>query len=316
LPSLAPETWTRLPDSEALARLESAAAARYGAKPAAVVAGPGSQALIQALAWLAPKGEAAALGATYGGHKEAFAAAGRTLGEAASLDALAEAEVGIVVNPNNPDGRVVSQAALLALHARLKRRGGWLIVDEAFADFDARASLAPALPETGAIVLRSFGKTYGLPGLRLGFALASPDVGARLRAALGPWAVSGPAIAIGTRGLADTAWLSAAGERLAADAARLDTLLQAGGFRLLGGTPLFRLVGHSDAPAIFRQLLAAGILARPFAHAPDRLRFGFPAEEAHWLRLAKSLAASASGSLVQATPCGAQEAGAAEAGAA
>jgi cobalamin biosynthetic protein CobC len=291
LPELAPEVWTRLPDCAALAGLEAVAAERYGARPEAVVAGPGSQALIQVLARLAPKGTVAALGPTYHGHAEAFGAAGVQLVEEASLEELAESDVAIVVNPNNPDGRVSSRADLLGLHRHLGR-GGWLIVDEAFADFDgAKESLAPLLPERGAVVLRSFGKAYGLAGLRLGFAVASPNIAKSLRASLGPWPVTGPAIAIGARALADRAWTAMMSERLRKEAARLDSLLEEGGWRILGGTRLFRLASKADAAKVFRRLLAAGILARPFAEAPERLRFGIPAEEAHWERLTAALRA-------------------------
>jgi cobalamin biosynthesis protein CobC len=290
LPDLPPDVWTRLPDSAALSRLEAIAARRYGAKPETVVAGPGSQALIQALARIAPKGAVAALGQTYRGHAEAFAAAGVRLVELDSLEALAQAEIAIVVNPNNPDGRVARRADLLDLSARLAERGGWLVVDEAFADFDgADQSLAPVLPAKGAVVLRSFGKAYGLAGVRLGFAVASPDIALTLRAALGSWPVSGPSIAIGSRALADSDWLAAAAERLGRDAERLESLLADGGWRLLGGTRLFRLAAKANAQAAFRRLLVAGILTRPFADAPDRLRFGIPAEEAHWERLAAVL---------------------------
>jgi cobalamin biosynthetic protein CobC len=290
LPDLAPDIWTRLPDSEALAGLEAIAASRYGAKREAVVAGPGSQALIQTLARIAPKGAVAALGPTYRGHAEAFAAAGVRLLEAASLDTLAEVDVAIVVNPNNPDGRVASRVDLLNLHERLSRRGGWLIVDEAFADFESQAeSLAPVLPRKGTVVLRSFGKAYGLAGLRLGFAIASMDIAEAVRAALGLWPVSGPAIAIGGQALADPDWTAAMSVRLGADAARLDALLETIGWQIIGGTRLFRLVARADAEAAFRRLLSAGILTRPFAGAPDRLRIGIPAEEAHWKRLAAAL---------------------------
>jgi cobalamin biosynthetic protein CobC len=164
-----------------------------------------------------------------------------------------------------------------------------LIVDEAFADFDGRESLAPALPLSGAVVLRSFGKTYGLAGLRLGFALASPDVVQPLRAALGPWPVSGPAIAIGVRALADSDWLEATRARLGKEQARLDALLHSTGWRIIGGTRLFRLAAHADAPGVFQRLLAAGILTRPFVDAPDRLRFGIPGDETAWERLATAL---------------------------
>ena len=187
-----------------------AAALRYGAAAASVVAGPGSQALIQALSRISPQGAVGALGPTYSGFASAFAAAGAGVVEVKRLEELDGFDVAIVVNPNNPDGRITPRSALLDLHARLARRGGLLIVDEAFADFDAESeSLAPMLPTNRAVVLRSFGKSYGLAGLRLGFALASPDIAAPLRAALGPWPVSGPAIAIGARALADSDWLEA-----------------------------------------------------------------------------------------------------------
>lgn len=292
LPELAPEVWSRLPGGEGLAELEGAAAYNYGVTPEIVVGGPGSQALIQALSRILPYGAVGVLGPTYGGHAEAFAAAGASVVEAKWLDDMAELDVAIVVNPNNPDGRIARCADLLDLHQRLERREGILIVDEAFADFDAAGeSLAPVLPASRAIALRSFGKSYGLPGLRLGFALAPPDIAEPLRAAIGPWPISGPAIAIGTRALADLDWLDAMRARLGEEAARLDALLEGNGWRILGGTRLFRLAARNDAERLFKRLLAAGILTRPFAAAPERLRFGIPGDEAQWRRLAAALRA-------------------------
>ena len=290
LPDLEPETWSRLPESGALARLEAAAAQRYGVDPACTVAGPGSQALIQALSRILPHGAVGALGPTYSGFASAFAAAGARVIEAERLEELDGLDVAIVVNPNNPDGQITPRPALLDLHERLARRGGVLIVDEAFADFDAEGqSLAPSLPTSRAVVLRSFGKAYGLAGLRLGFALASPDIVASLRAALGPWPVSGPAIAIGVRALADSEWLEAARARLNEEAARLDALLHGAGWRIIGGTHLYRLAAHADARATFEQLLREGILTRPFAKAADWLRFGIPCDENAWERLVAAL---------------------------
>jgi cobalamin biosynthetic protein CobC len=289
LPHLEPDAWRRLPDAEALTKLEAAAAQRYGAAAQSVVASPGSQALIHALSHILPRGAVGVLAPTYGGFAAAFAAAGARVVEAKRLEDMADLDVAIVVNPNNPDGRVTPRAGLLDLHERLARRGAMLIVDEAFADFDGEESLAASLPTSGAVVLRSFGKTYGLAGLRLGFALASPDIARSLRAALGPWPVSGPAIAIGANALADSDWVEATRARLGKDAARLDTLLRGAGWRIIGGTRLFRLAAPADARAAFKRLLAAGILARPFAEAPDWLRFGIPGDENAWERLAAAL---------------------------
>jgi cobalamin biosynthesis protein CobC len=290
LPDLAPDDWSRLPASGAVAELEAVAARRYGAFAGNVVAGPGSQALIQALARIVRRDAVAVLGPTYAGLRSAFAAADARVDEAKRIRDMGELDAAIVVNPNNPDGRITPRADLLELQSRLARRGSVLIVDEAFADFDGEGeSLAPVLPE-GAVVLRSFGKSFGLAGLRLGFAIASPEIARALRAALGPWSVSGPAIAIGTRALADLDWTNAMRERLGKEAARLDLLIEGAGFRIVGGTRLFRLAAKADARATFERLLAAGILARPFSDEPDRLRFGIPADEGGWRRLAAALA--------------------------
>ncbi len=138
-------------------------------------------------------------------------------------------------------------------------------------------------------MLRSFGKTYGLAGVRLGFALGERARIDALRAALGPWAVSGAAVEIGLQAYRDEAWLGRAAAALEQDGARLDALLQAAGFDLIGGTPLFRLARHDEAQQIFRRLCGAGVLTRPFAARPDWLRFGIPQGDADFARLAAAL---------------------------
>jgi cobalamin biosynthetic protein CobC len=293
--AIAPSSWRRLPEAWELAALESLAACAYGADlRTGIVAAPGSQALIQWLPRLFPARRVAIMGLTYGEHEICWRAAGAEVTTVEGLADLLAADVGIVVNPNNPDGRVVSPGLLAGAAKSLARRGGLLIVDEAFIDLLGKeASVAPFLPECGALVLRSFGKAYGLAGLRLGFALAPPDLGARLREALGPWAVSGPAIEIAGRALADGAWLARARIRLGKDADRLDELLGRAGLDVVGGAPLFRLARHADAWTRFESLCAAGILTRPFRRRPDWLRFGIPAAPADWERLEAALLAGA-----------------------
>jgi cobalamin biosynthetic protein CobC len=139
------------------------------------------------------------------------------------------------------------------------------------------------------VVLRSFAKFYGLAGLRLSFALASPQITARLAAALGPWPVSGAALAIGAKALADTAWRETTRASLAEQAARLDGLLEAARLEVIGGTSLFRLVRTAEAERLFRQLGEAGIVVRRFAEQPTWLRFGLPGGEPEWQRLRSAL---------------------------
>ena len=332
LPHLPPALFARLPQADALAELADIAATAYGApSPACVVAAPGTQSLLPLVAAFRPAGQAAILGPTYAEHARAAALAGHRVIETRELDRLAAADLAVVVNPNNPDGRLLAQADLLALAEKLGKRGGMLVVDEAFMDVgpdSARADphsarsresgnralrddagslaaqgrtgpfgmsatsagLAGEVMRGNVVVLRSFGKFYGLAGVRLGFAVAAEDIAIRLRASLGPWAVSGPAIAIGAIALADKAWTASTQVRLAQAAQRLDRLLTGAGLEVVGGTPLFRLAQTPAAAALCETLGGAGILVRRFAEQPAWLRFGLPGDEQAWERLASALA--------------------------
>lgn len=288
LPALPLSLWTRLPGADDEAALITAARAAYRVPAAAgIVAAPGTQILIEWLPRLAPSGPVAILGPTYAEHGHAWRKAGFSVAETA-VPAEAAATL-VVVNPNNPDGRVLSRENLVALAARCAASGGLLVIDEAFADFTPETSIIPDLP-AGAIVLRSFGKTYGLAGLRLGFAIGAPDAMAKLQAALGPWSVAGPALHVGAQALSDAAWLADAGRERARDAARLDALLAPHG-RIVGGTILFRLLETPKAAALFAHLGRHGIYVRRFQNAPGRLRFGLPGDAESWSRLHAALAA-------------------------
>jgi cobalamin biosynthetic protein CobC len=284
-PPLADDHLTRLPEPEALATLEVAAARAYGlSRGGEAIAAAGSQALIGLLPLLWPPRAVAVLAPTYAEHAFVWRQAGHRVHEVTTLADAKAADIVVLCNPNNPDGRVIAPAELRAFAAALAARGGWLVVDEAFADFAPDGvSLAPSLPERGVVVLRSFGKASGLAGLRLGFALAPAALAPRLRAALGPWPVSGAAITIGTTMFDDAGWRAAMAARLAGEAASLDALLSAAGLTVRGGTALFRLAESADAASVFHRLGAAGILVRRFAAHPRWLRFGLPG--AGWARL-------------------------------
>jgi cobalamin biosynthetic protein CobC len=281
--AIAAEVWSRLPsraDEEALC---TAAARRFGVRdPATIVAAPGTQALIQLLPRLVPKARVAVVGPTYEEHEVSWRRRGHNVTIVGDFAETKGSEVAVVVNPNNPTGRLLSTTELRACKAML-------VVDEAFIDFlPSIASLACDLPPN-AIVLRSFGKAYGLAGLRLGFAIAQPDLAARLRGELGPWAVSGPALAIGQAAIADTAWLHSTAARLKADGERLEAILVKAGLTLLGGTPLFRLTRHEDAAGIVDRLGRQGVHVRAFARQPHWLRFGLPGSDTAFHRLAAAL---------------------------
>ncbi len=278
-----PAVWARLPEAEEAAALETVAAKTYGApEPACVVASPGVQILIQLLPLLFGAKTVAILAPTYDEHAHRWRVSGADVTTAATLDDMRGADVAVVVNPNNPDGRIVAPNALDALASD----GKLLIVDESFADVLPRdASFVSHVATRRVIVLRSLGKFFGLAGLRLGFAIAPPGIAARLSEHLGPWAVSGPAITIGCRALADVHWQDSSRARLAKNADRLDALLKTAGFDIIGGTTLFRLARHPEASAYWAALCGQGILTRAFADRPELLRFGLPGEESAWQRL-------------------------------
>jgi len=292
VPSFSSDAFMRLPEPAELAALAAAAAHAYGAPSAAhVVAAPGTQILLAWVASLLAPGRAVVLGPTYAELARAAAVAGHAVEEVTEIDRLRHATLAIVVNPNNPDGRLLGRDTLLALADRLRPGGGLLVVDETFMDVGpANASLGGEVERGNIVVLRSFGKFFGLAGLRLGFALAAPALAARLNAWLGPWAVAGPAIAIGEVALADTAWAAATRASLERDASRLDQLLTTAGLDLVGGTSLFRLTRTPSAGALFDHLGRAGIVVRRFAEHPNWLRFGIPADDAAWMRLRGALA--------------------------
>lgn len=295
IPQLPSDVFAKLPQPEALSRLVAVAAGAYGApSPAQLVAAFGSQILVAQTAFLLARGRASILAPTYAEHGRVVELAGHNVVEVAELAQLADARIAIVVNPNNPDGRIITKDALLALADRLRRRGGLLLVDEAFMDVGPEdASVADHVEEGNVVVLRSFGKFYGLAGLRLSFAIAAPDIAARIAAALGPWPVSSAALAVGTEALEDTAWRAAARKALAEAAGRLDALLARAGLCVIGGTSLFRLVRTSEAESLFQSFGQAGVLVRRFSEHPSWLRFGLPGAESEWQRVERALASLA-----------------------
>ena len=273
---------TRLPDPDEIKALEAAAAAAFGVSPDRVAAVPGAEAALRALPRLLGARSVAIAAPTYGGHAEAWRLAGAKVRCVAPGDLSAVAsEAVVVVNPNNPDG---------ARREDLEAGDRWLIVDESFVETAPELSVAVRAGHR-LIVLRSFGKFYGLAGVRLGFVIAEPGLAARVAAQFGDWPVSAEAIAAGTAAYADHAWRERTAARLAKDAARLDGLLAANGFEVLGGTSLFRLASTPDAAHRFTALARRGVLTRPFPDQPTWLRFGLPKPK-DWPRLQSALEGS------------------------
>ncbi len=267
------DAWQALPDQAAMERLLSAAR-RFWSVPdgAAILAAPGCSALIAQIPYLAPKGHVSIATRTYNEHAAAFRSAGWQDTEDGNVDAQ------VIVHPNNPDGAFGETPT-----ARLA------VIDESFCDVTPGQSLIAEAAGKGRIILKSFGKFWGLAGLRLGFAIGDPSLIATLKERLGPWAVSGPALEIGAAALDDETWAHTTRTRLNADAARLDELTGKAGFQLIGGTSLFRLYDAQIAADAQAHLARHHIWSRIFPYSDTWLRLGIPGPK-EWERLSAALA--------------------------
>jgi len=286
-PALPGHAWHRLPERDPA--LTQAAERFYGAPLMLAVAG--TQAAIQALPRLRAPSRVAVAAPSYAEHAHHWAMHGHSMRQVpyGELDAaLADCDVMVVCNPNNPTGAVVAPQQLLQWADALAARGGWLVVDEAFGDTARHASVAAHSGRPGLIVLRSVGKFFGLAGLRLGFVAAHADLLDALADLLGPWAVSGPAQQVALAALRDTPWQQAMEQELAASGARLHALLAAHGIAA-SGTALFQWWPEARAEALWEHMARRGIWVRLFTHAARGIRLGLPPDETGWQRLEQAL---------------------------
>lgn len=275
-----PECWQRLPDDED--GLRAIAAAYYGTPH--VLPCAGSQAAIQLLPQLRAPGRVGILAPTYAEHAHAWQQAGHDVVYIENDAPDLTLDVLILVNPNNPTGRLIDPKILLEWHQALSKHGGWLVVDEAFMDVTPEHSLSAHAGLPGLIILRSLGKFFGLAGIRSGFVLASDDVLEPLREKFGPWHVPHPTRHVAKLALTDTAWQAEQRVHLAMQSKQLAELLTRHGLPPTGGTALFQWVSTPQAAEIHARLSRLGILTRLFTQTSS-LRFGLPADERSWAKL-------------------------------
>ena len=286
VPPVPADAWLRLPEDDD--GLEAAAADYYGSADLLPVAG--SQPAIQLLPAVLRGERVSLLAPGYAEHAHAWRDRRAVAVSADEIDAaVAHSDIVVLVQPNNPTGVHFGRERLLEWHTRLARRGGWLVVDEAFIDTTPAQSLVPLAGADGLVVLRSVGKFFGLAGARVGFVFAPASVRAALAERLGPWTLAGPARWAARHALADRAWQTQARAALLTAGERLQALLETHGLPACGPA-LFKLVATPDAARLHAAFARRGILLRLF-ETPQAVRFGLPSDEAGWARLAAALAA-------------------------
>jgi len=290
---------SRYPDSRSLL-LRDALAARLGVTPDEVIVGSGSVELIWLLAqvYLAAGDRVFVVGPTFGEYAAAAESVGAQVVTYRSdadddfqprLDQLIEVlrtcrprpRLLFICNPNNPTGQVQREDEISALAKTCVE--GLVVVDEAYVDFldtprDGEPDVTSMLDEAARgpraeqriVVLRSLTKSYGLAGLRLGYAVAAPEVVTALGRAQLPWSVNSLAQAAGLAALEDQEHLEA-GRRAAAESkVYLLRELRRLGFSSVASRTSFSLVKVGDGAGLRRSLLERGILVR------DCASFGVP----------------------------------------
>ncbi|MGD1955336.1 MAG: threonine-phosphate decarboxylase CobD [Sphingomonadales bacterium] len=276
---------SHLPTKAAHDACRKAMAADFGSNAAATLPTPGSSIIISLLPHILSAKSVAIMAPTYGDYARAWSKSA-----VRNVYALSEpADILIVCRPNNPDGRVIPRDDLIEALKRQRRRDGWLIVDEAYMDLTPQDSLASLAGQDNLIVLRSFGKFYGLAGMRLGALLAPRTVLQEMSTLLGEWPISAPALQVGVAAYTDPAWQAATQLRLASARARLDPILEDNGLFVVGGTDLFRYAATENAMALWQRLGNAGISIRRFDWTERYVRIGLPPDQSAEQRLADAL---------------------------
>jgi histidinol-phosphate aminotransferase len=276
----------RYPDSSSTV-LRRKLSERLGVPAGNIVVGSGTTELIRLLAgvYLRRGDTALVLEPTYGEYEAAVRLAGARvlkhraaekdnfspdIAAMAGLVAARRPGAVFICHPNNPTGRYFSCREIEILLENLG--DGLLVLDEAYVAFVEKSWNSIPLTDRGnVVVLRSMTKDYGLPGLRLGYAVARREIVAGLRPALPPWNVNIAAQELGAAMLEKDEYLEQSLRRVREAARFLAGELSRLGFTVLPSDAHYFLVKVGDAAACRRSLLEHGCLVR------DCTSFGLPA---------------------------------------
>jgi len=221
------ENLSRYPDGSA-APLREALAARYGLDAARIVAGAGSDELLNLLAaaYLGPDDEAIFTEHGFLVYKIAIMGRGATPVVAPETDLTADVDAILVrvtyatrmvflAKPNNPTGTYLPFDEIKRLHAGLPE-DVILVLDAAYAEYvranDYEAGIELVGGSQNAVMTRTFSKIYGLAALRLGWAYCPAPIADALNRIRGPFNVTGPSIAAGVAALQDEPHMQEAAE--------------------------------------------------------------------------------------------------------
>ena len=272
-----------LPSNKILMQLEKAAARAYKiAESADTAAVSGAQQIINLLPLcLKSCNSVAILGPTYNEYEKAFKRSGTKIKTVSETSELSLSDIAIIVNPNNPTGKVIADETLAGLSKKVRI----LIIDESFKMFSSRRTLN----FSNIIQINSLGKFFGLAGVRLGFVSGPSEFIKTVKEMLGPWPVSSLAAEIGIVALNDKVWISEMEKILVTESNALHVVCNSRNWELVGRTSLFHTYATSSCLEVEKQFAAHGIWVRTFDYSETWVRLGIPTSENAWTRVKQAL---------------------------
>jgi histidinol-phosphate aminotransferase len=268
------------PDSQST-ELRRALSRRLGISPESIIVGSGTTELIRliAMVFIRRLDKVLILEPTYGEYEVAARLSGARIikyraretdnftpdmGEFLGLVRKQKPRAVFICNPNNPSGRYVSRHDIELILDNLEE--GLLILDEAYLAFTRETWDSLDLTSRGnAVVLRSMTKDYGLPGLRLGYAVAGREIIDCLRPALPPWNVNTVAQKVGIAVLEREDYLKQSLRQVREASRFLKAEIAGLGFVVVPSDTHYFLVKVFNAPEYRRAFLGKGILVRDCA---------------------------------------------------
>ena len=284
----------RYPDGSAFA-LKAALCRKFGVKPEQLVVGNGSNDILEiaAQAFLGP-GTSAVYAqhafavyplATHARGARGIEVAAKHFGhdlENMAAAVCADTRIVFIANPNNPTGTFLPGEAIEAF-LRAVSPDVLVVLDEAYTEYLSSAQRYDAIAWVerfpNLLVSRTFSKAYGLAGLRVGYAIAHPEVADLMNRVRQPFNVSSVALAAAEAALGDDEFLAQSAELNRRGMEQLTTAFAALGLEWIESAGNFVTFKIGDAVGINRALLRQGVIVRPIAG------YGMP----HWLRVSIGL---------------------------
>ena len=291
------ESLNALPSASDLKKLNTVATAYYRVhKTWDYIALPGSQIVLSLLPNILKKNENIKIGIispTYNEYEHSWQSNGVSPISISTFEHACETSFDVIYlcNPNNPDGRLTQASTIIDKAEQYPET--MFIIDEAFMDCSPQESILLKQMLENIIVIRSFGKFFGLAGLRLGWVFATAKIIHKFRSMVGPWAVNTPALHIAAAAYKDQKWQKQQLASLNEMQKNMQHLFQKRKIDIVGQTPLYTLIQLNDALTLHESLANQGIWTRIFEYNPHWMRLGVPKNENDFLKFKEALTANA-----------------------